>query len=93
MKKQGRIILGTALISAMLWGCTKTDGVLDNATLKTAINQSATNLNNAMDNISTSKAYSILTVSAGTMMKSSSTIQKSSIATDSIYRVYIPLIQ
>jgi hypothetical protein len=90
MKKQVRIILGVALISSALWSCTKTQGVIDNPSLKQAINESALKLNNAMANISTTKAYSILTVNDVTVQKSS-TIQKSSTAADSIYRVYIPL--
>jgi hypothetical protein len=83
MKKQGRIILFTVFLSVLLWGCTKNNGLVNNTSLKQAINQSALNLNQAMDAISSSKAYSILTVNDGT--------QKSASITDSIYRVYIPL--
>ncbi|MCX6326963.1 MAG: hypothetical protein NT144_10010 [Bacteroidia bacterium] len=83
MKNQGRIILVTAFLSALLWSCAKNDGIVNSLSLKSAINQSALNLNTAMDAISSSKAYSILTVTDGT--------QKSASTTDSNYRVYITL--
>lgn len=81
MKNQVRIILITTFLSAMLWSCTKNDGIVNSYSLKESISQSALNLNNAMGLIISSKAYSILTVTDGT--------QKS--ASDSIYKVYIPL--
>jgi hypothetical protein len=83
MKNHGRIILVTAFLSVLLWSCSKNDGNVNNLSLKQAINQSSLNLNNAMDAISSSKAYSILTINDGT--------QKSASTTDSLYRVYIPL--
>jgi hypothetical protein len=83
MKKQIRIILVTALFASILAGCTKKDGLLDSASLKQAVNQSAAELNRAMDKIVTTQAYSILTVSDPGL--------KSAEITDSIYRVYIPL--
>lgn len=83
MKKQFKIIFGTAFLGILIWGCTKNDGTVSNLSLKQAIDQSALNLNSAMDAITSSKAYSILTVNDGT--------QKSASTTDSIYRVYIPL--
>jgi hypothetical protein len=79
MKTQGRIILFTAFLGAILWSCTK-NGSVNDTSLKQAINQSALNLNMAMEAISSSNAYSILTVNDG-----------SSKSTDSIYKVYIPL--
>jgi hypothetical protein len=83
MKKQGRIILVTVFLSALLWGCNKNTGFDNNTSLKQAINQSALKLNTAMTSISASKAYSILTVSDGTL--------KSASITDPVYKVYIPL--
>jgi len=83
MKKQAGIILGTAFFCAILWSCAKNEGIVNNLSLKQSINQSALNLNNAMVAISSSKAYSILTINSAT--------QKSASITDSIYRVYIPL--
>ena len=73
----------TAFFITLLLSCTKKDGVLNNLSLKQAFNKSALNLNIAMDAISSSKAYSILTINDGT--------SKSSGIIDSIYRVYIPL--
>jgi hypothetical protein len=83
MKKQGRIILVTVFLSALLLGCNKNTGFVNNTSLKQAINQSALNLNTAMTSISSSKAYSVLTVSDGTL--------KSATITDPVYKVYIPL--
>lgn len=83
MKRQARIILFTAFLSAMLWSCTKNDGTVSNLSLKQSINQSALDLNNAMSAISASEAYSILTVNSGT--------QKSANLTESQYKVYITL--
>jgi hypothetical protein len=83
MKNQIRLILATVFVSLFLWGCTKNDGILDNKSLKQAINQSAQNLNSAMDAIYSSKAYSILTVGDGAL--------KSATIADSTYRVYIGL--
>ena len=83
MKRQGRIILFTALLVAMLWSCTKNNGIVDNLSLKQAINQSAVNLNNAVGTIAATKAFAILTVNDQT--------QKSVSLTDSTYSVYIPL--
>jgi len=82
MKKQTGIILSVALFCAILWSCTKNDGILSNVSMKQAVNQSALDLNNAMFAISSSKAYSILTINPG--------IQKS-VTADSAYRVNIPL--
>ncbi|MBK7626173.1 MAG: hypothetical protein IPJ16_03060 [Bacteroidales bacterium] len=82
MKKMGRIFLGTILFTAFLSACTKNDGLLENATLKQAIDESALSLNSAMAEITASQAYSILTVSDDGTSKS---------ASETDYRVYIPL--
>ncbi|MBA4321224.1 MAG: hypothetical protein C0408_00255 [Odoribacter sp.] len=83
MKKQVKNIFILVFLGALMWGCTKNDGILNNESLKLVVNQSAMNLNSAMDAISSSKAFSILTVSDGTL--------KSATIADSVYRVYIPL--
>ena len=83
MKKLGRITLIYVFLSALLFSCTKTT-ISDNTSLKQAINQSSLNLNTAMTSISSTKAYSILTVNGGTL--------KSATITDAAtYKVYIPL--
>jgi hypothetical protein len=82
MKKQSRIILLTAILCTGLWSCTK-NGLTDNLTLKQSINQSSLNLNRAVDAISSSRAYSILTVNDGTA--------KSLDETAANYKVYITL--
>jgi hypothetical protein len=82
MKRQGWIILFTVSFAAIFWSCTKV-GYVGNKSLKESINQSALNLNNAMDAITASKAYSILTVTGGT--------QKSISTEEAAYKVYITL--
>jgi hypothetical protein len=82
MKKQGRIFLGIILFAALLSGCTKNDGLSESASLKESIDQSALNLNYAMEKIASSQAYSILTLSDDGMAKSGS---------ETDYKVYIPL--
>jgi hypothetical protein len=82
MKRKGRIILITVFLSALLFSCTKTSYV-NNASLKESINQGAMNLNTAVGVISSSKAYSILTVSDGTA--------KSATLADSTFKVNIIL--
>jgi hypothetical protein len=81
MKNLGKIILSVILLVAFLSGCTKSEGNLDQASLKQVINQSTENLNTAVKNITTTNAFSILTVS-GLTGKSSA---------DETYKVYIPL--
>jgi hypothetical protein len=81
MKKQGIIFLGFILVTAIFSGCTRNDSSLDQASIQQAINQSAAQLNSAIATISSTKAYSILTVSDGS--------GKSAAGTD--YKVYIPL--
>jgi hypothetical protein len=83
MKRQGRIISGAVLLSALIWGCTKNMSSDNNTSLKQSLNQGALNLNTAMASISSSKAFSILTVNDGNL--------KSATLTDATYRVYIPL--
>jgi hypothetical protein len=84
MKNMGRVITGIVLFVAIISGCTKNDGLIDNATLKQAIDKGALNLNDAMGKITTSQAYSILTVSDDGLSKSITT-------EDADYKVYIPL--
>ena len=82
MKRQIRIILFTASICALLWSCTKNDSNTNNLSLKQSFNQGSLNLNKAMDAISSSKAYSILTVNGGVTK---------SVSTESAYKVNITL--
>lgn len=82
MKKQFRLIVVTVILGASVLSCTK-NTVVDNSSLKQSINQSALSLNTAMNTISSSKAYSILTVSDATL--------KSATITDASYKVYITL--
>jgi hypothetical protein len=83
MKRQGRIILITVFLSTIIWSCTRNPGLDNNTPLKQAVNQSALNLNTAMTSISSTRAYSILTMNGGTL--------KSANITDASYKVYIPL--
>jgi hypothetical protein len=82
MKKQVKLIVFAIILGATVLSCTK-NNVGDNTSLKQSINQSALNLNTAMNTISSTKAYSILTVSDATL--------KSAIVTDASYRVFITL--
>jgi hypothetical protein len=82
MKKHIRIILFTFLLGSALWSCKEKFGS-DSTSLRSAINQSSANLNTAVTTIGSSKAFSILTVNAGTL--------KSGSTADSVYKVYIPL--
>ena len=72
-----------AALSTLLWSCTKNDN-LNNSSLKQSITESSANLNKAVSAITSSNAYSILTVNDGNLKSSAST-------TDSSYKVYIPL--
>jgi hypothetical protein len=83
MKKQGKALLAAGILIASLWGCSKDSGLLDSSSLKLVINQNAMNLSKAVDKITSTQAYSILTLSDGNL-KSESII-------DSAYRVYIGL--
>jgi hypothetical protein len=82
MKDHGKLILITALCVALLTNCTKNDGVLDQVSLKQAVDQSTMKLNTAMSAITATPAYGIFTMSDNGTTKS---------ATDSTYHVYIPL--
>jgi hypothetical protein len=82
MKRQRSIILFTAILCAALWSCNK-NSMTDNLTLKQSIDQGALKLNKAMNVISSSKAYGILTVNDGTA--------KSLDETAANYKVYITL--
>jgi hypothetical protein len=84
MEKQGRILLFAALFIAIITGCTKNEGILDQTSLKQAINKSAGELNTVMGAISSTQAFSILTMTDGSLAKSA-------VSSDSIYKVYIPL--
>jgi hypothetical protein len=83
MKRQGRIILFTVILSVILLSCNKNTDHLNNTSLKESINQGALNLNNAMGVISSTKVYGILTVNDGS--------PKSALASTPVYKVYIPL--
>jgi hypothetical protein len=83
MRKQERFFIMATLCTVILTGCAKNDGVLDQKSLRQAIDQSASNLNTTVKAISATKAYSILTMNDGTA--------KSATVTDSVYKVYIPL--
>jgi hypothetical protein len=83
MQNQVRIILVMLTVGTLMWSCDKNDGSNKNLSLKEAVNQGSQNLNTAMDAIASSKAFSVFTVSDGTM--------KSGSVTDSTYKVYIPL--
>jgi len=85
MKKQVRLLLTISLIAVFFGGCSRNSGLMDSSSLKLVINQNAMNLNKAVDKITSTQAFSILTVSDGTL-KSESII-------DSVYRVYIGLDQ
>ncbi len=82
MNNKKSIVSVALILGALVMGCNKNDNSKDNLSLKESINESAVNLNSAMDAIKASKAYSILTISEGD--------QKSAEA-DSIYKVYISL--
>lgn len=84
MKTPGRIILATALISTLFWGCAKNESNTGTNSLKQSITESSANLNQAMGAITSSKAYSILTINDG-ILKSSGSVN------DSAYKVYITL--
>jgi len=85
MKTPVRIFLVIALISTLFWSCSKNESSTDTNSLKQSIAQSSANLNQAMADITSSKAYSILTISDGTLKSSESS------TSDSIYKVYISL--
>jgi hypothetical protein len=83
MKKNIRFLLVFTLLTTIFWSCSKDSGLMDSSSLKLVINQNAMNLNNTVGKITSTQAFSILTVSDGTL--------KSETITDSSYRVYIGL--
>ena len=87
MKTPGRIILFTAFVITLFWSCSKNESNTDTSSLKESITSGSADLNKAMEAITASPAYSILTISDGTLKSSEST------TSDSIYRVYISLDQ
>lgn len=68
MKTQGRIIAAAAILSILVWGCAKNDSNPDSNSLKQSITGSSANLNKAMEAITSSPAYTILTVNDGSIM-------------------------
>lgn len=82
MKKNVSLIIAAAIVASIAISCTKNDGQLDGTSLKLAINQSVMNLNNAMDKISASNAYSVFTAADGGLK---------SATTEPVYKVYIGL--
>ena len=79
----GKISFMFVFMVAFLWGCTeKTETDLP-VSLKEAVNLGSNDLNAAVSNLSSSDAFKILTMSAGNM--------KSASATNTTYKVYIPL--
>jgi hypothetical protein len=83
MKIQIRVISGIILLNLVLAGCSKNNNSISSLSLKESLNQGSAVLNKAVSAISATKAYSVFTVNDGT--------SKSSAASDSIYKVYIPL--
>jgi hypothetical protein len=83
MKKYTRFLLVFTILTTLFWSCSKDSGLMDSSSLKLVVNQSAMSLNKAVGNITSTQAFSILTVSDGTL--------KSETITDSAYRVYIGL--
>lgn len=81
---KNRITIGLLILSLIIWSCERNNSSLDTASLKQTINMSAATLNTAMENVSSSKAFSLLTMGADD--------SKSSDA-DSVYKVYIGLDQ
>lgn len=81
MKRIIKLLLFTVFIGAVISGCTKKE--MNSTSLKSAIDQSTMDLNNAVTSISGSKVFPILT-SAG-MSTKSATIEESQ------YKVYINL--
>jgi hypothetical protein len=84
MKIRDGIITGLIATGFMLISCERNDNILDTATLKQSISQSAAELNSAVKNISASKAYTILTINES---------DAKTAAGDSTYKVYIGLDQ
>jgi hypothetical protein len=77
-------ISGLMVAIILFWSCERNSGNLETLTLKQSINESAEDLNDAMESIASTKAFSLLTVSES---------EAKSVSGDSIYRVYIGLDQ
>jgi len=72
--KTKRIYLALALLSFVAWSCTTQDELNSNKSLKTAINASAQSLTTAMNAITTSTGYKLLS-SSGALSTTASKIQ------------------
>ena len=84
MKTRNRIFGVLLLLSLLQWSCERNSSNLDTITLKQSIIESSAELNEAMESIASSKAFSLLTVSES---------EAKSASGDSIYRIYIGLEQ
>jgi hypothetical protein len=84
MEKRNEAFLVLFLLSILLLSCERNTGSLDTVTLKQKINKSAEVLNDAVESIATTKAFSLLTIGES---------DAKSVFGDSIYRVYIGLDQ
>jgi hypothetical protein len=82
LKRESRLIIVGICFISMLLGCTKISYIGSN-TLKDAVNQGSLELNTAIDVISSSKVWSILTISAASA--------KSLVLDESAFKVYITL--
>jgi len=83
MRKNVLKISGLIIFGAMAFNCTRNDNVSDPTSLKEAVNLGAAKLNTAMNEITSTKAYQILTVS--------DIASKSATVSDSVYKVNITL--
>jgi len=84
MKMKNRITIGLLLLNLLMWSCERNNNSLETASLKQTINLSAATLNTAMSNVSSSRAFSLLTMSDDGSKSASG---------DNIYKVYIGLDQ
>jgi hypothetical protein len=84
MSMKKRIPIGLLLLNFVLWSCDRNNSSLDTVTLKQSINQSAAELNAAMETIVSSKAFNLLTIKES---------GAKSVSGDSIYSVLIGLNQ
>lgn len=88
MKNQGRIFLVIAFVTAILWSCSKNESVKGPVSLKQSVNNSAMDLNSAMNAIVSTKAYSILTVNDLTAKSASDSTFRVNITLDTIKGIY-----
>jgi hypothetical protein len=84
MKMKNKISIGILLLTILMWSCESNNSSIETASLKQAINTSAATLNTAVTNVSSSRAFSLLTMSDD---------GGKSVSGDSIYKVYIGLDQ